>query len=325
MKLPRRRFLRLAGMAAMLPALPRVAAAQAYPQRPVRWIIGFPAGGATDLVTRIVGRFLSERLGQPVIIENKPGASTNLAAQAVVNAPPDGHTLLLCLATNAINATLYESLPFDFLRDIAPVSGLTEQPLVIEVNPSVPARNIAEFIAYAKANPGRINFASFGAGTISHLAIELLKVMAGIDVVHVPYRGGAPLITDLIAGQVQAGIDALPNSLPHIQRGAVRALALTPAKRSDALPDVPTVGETIPGYEVTTWSGVGVPRGTPAEIIERLHREINAGLRDPAIRARFAEVGATPLFYTPAEFGALMAAETEKWAKVVKFSGAKAD
>jgi len=325
MRLPRRGFLRLAGAVTAWPMVARGAAAQSYPSRPVRWVLGFPAGGATDLIVRIMGHWLSERLGQPIVIENKPGASTNLAVQAVVTSPPDGYTLLLALATNAINATLYETLPFNFLRDIAPVSGLADLPLVMEVNPSLPVNTVAELVAYAKANPGRINFASFGTGTISHLAIELLKVMAGIDVVHVPYRGGAPLITDLIAGQVQAGIDALPNSLPHIQRGAVRALALTPAKRSDALPDVPTVGETIPGYEVTTWSGVGVPRGTPAEIIERLHREINAGLRDPAIRARFAEVGATPLFYTPAEFGALMAAETEKWAKVVKFSGAKAD
>jgi tripartite-type tricarboxylate transporter receptor subunit TctC len=323
MKLPRRRFLQLAGAAAALPAVTRVATAQAYPARPLRWIIGFPPGGATDLVVRIMGRWLSERLGQPIIIENKPGASTNLAAQAVVNSPPDGYTLLLVLTTNAINATVYETLPFNFLRDIAPVSGLAVLPLVMEVNPSVPATTVAEFIAYAKTNPGRINMASFGTGTISHLAIELFKVMTGVSLVHVPYRGGAPMVTDLLGGQTQAAVDALPNSLPHIQSGALRALALTTTRRSAALPDVPTVGETVPGYEVSTWSGVGVPTGTPSEIIEKLNREINAGLADPSIKARFAEVGATPLFFTPAEFGALVAAETERWAKVVKFSGVK--
>jgi tripartite-type tricarboxylate transporter receptor subunit TctC len=323
MKFPRRRFLSLAAVTLALPAVSRLARAQSYPTRPLRIVIGYPAGGSTDLVARIMGRWLSERLGQPVVIENKPGAGTNLATQTVVNAPPDGYTLLFAVASNAINASLYDTLPFNFLRDIAPVAGLVELPLVLEVNPSVPARTVAEFIAYAKANPGKINIASFGAGTISHMAIELIKVTTAVDMVHVPYRGGAPMVTDLLAGQVQAAIDALPNSLPHIRSGAVRALALLPTARSPALPDVPIIGETLPGFEVSTWSGVGVPRGTPPKIIERLNREINAGLANPDIKARLAEVGGTPLVLRAAEFGRLIAADTEKWAKVVKTSGAR--
>ncbi len=323
MKLPRRRFLQLAGAAGAFHALPRRAAAQAWPNRPLRWVVGYPAGGSTDLAVRIMGQWLSERLGQPVIVENRPGAGTNLATQAVVNAPPDGYTLLLAVATNAINASLYDSLPFNFLRDIAPVAGVAEFPLVIEVAAAVPAKNLAEFTAYAKANPGKINIASFGTGTISHLAIEMFKAAAGVDMVHVPYRGGAVMVTDMLGGRIQAGVDALPNSLPHIQRGTLRALALTNAARSPVLPDVPTVGETIPGFEVTTWSGIGVPRGTPAEIIERLNRENNAGLADPAIKARLAEVGATPIVMTPAAFRAMVAADTEKWARIVKLSGVK--
>jgi tripartite-type tricarboxylate transporter receptor subunit TctC len=322
-KLPRRRFLQLAGAAAAFHAVPRRATAQAWPNRPLRWVVGYPAGGSTDLAVRIMGQWISERLGQPVIVENRPGAGTNLATQAVVNAPPDGYTLLLAVATNAINATLYDSLPFNFLRDIAPVAGVAEFPLVIEVAAAVPAKNLAEFTAYAKANPGRLNIASFGTGTISHLAIEMFKAAAGVDMVHVPYRGGAVMITDMLGGRIQAGVDALPNSLPQIQRGTLRALALTNAARSPVLPDVPTVGETIPGFEVTTWSGIGVPRGTPAEIIERLNRENNAGLADPAIKARLAEVGATPIVMTPAAFGAMMAADTAKWARIVKLSGVK--
>ncbi len=323
MKLPRRRFLQSAGAAATLAALPRRAAAQAWPSRPLRWVVGYPAGGSTDLAVRIMGQWLSERLGQPVIVENRPGAGTNLATQAVVNAPPDGYTLLLAVATNAINASLYDSLPFVFLRDIAPVAGVAEFPLVLEVAAAVPVKNLAEFTAYAKANPGKINIASFGTGTISHLAIEMFKAAAGVDMVHVPYRGGAVMVTDMLGGRIQAGVDALPNSLPHIQRGTLRALALTNAVRTPVLPDVPTVGETIPGFEVTTWSGIGVPRGTPAEIIERLNRENNGGLADPAIKARLAEVGATPIVMTPAAFGAMMAADTEKWARIVKLSGVK--
>jgi tripartite-type tricarboxylate transporter receptor subunit TctC len=317
MKLPRRRFMQLAGAAALLP---RRAAAQAWPARPLRWVIGYSAGGSTDIVSRIMAQWLSERLGQTVIIENRPGAATNLAAQAVVNAPPDGYTMLLAVATNAINATLYESLPFNFLRDIAPVAGFAEFPLVLEVASVVPARDVSEFVAYARANPGKINIASFGAGTISHLAIEMFKSVAGVAMVHVPYKGGAPMVTDMLGGTIQAGIDALPNSLPHIQRGTLRALAVTNATRSPMLPNVPTVGETYPGFEVTTWSGVGVPRGTPAEIIERLNREINAGLTDSAVKARLAEVGAAPIITTPAEFGAKVAADTERWAKVIKAS-----
>jgi tripartite-type tricarboxylate transporter receptor subunit TctC len=328
MNFSRRRFLhlpQLVGAAALsaLPALPRPALAQAWPTRPLRWIIGYPAGGSTDLVARIMGQWLSERLGQPVVIENRPGAGTNLATQAVVNAPPDGYTLLLAVATNAINASLYEQLPFNFLRDIAPVAGVAEFPLVLEVAASLPARNVAEFIAYAKANPGRINIASFGTGTISHLAIELFKATAGVDMVHVPYRGGAAMVTDMLGGTIQAGVDALPNSLPHIQRGTLRALAMTNAKRAPVLPDVPTVGETLPGFDVTTWSGIGVPRGTQPEIIERLNREINAGLANPAIKQRLADVGATPIVISPAAFGAMMAADTDKWAKVIKLSGVK--
>jgi tripartite-type tricarboxylate transporter receptor subunit TctC len=322
MLVPRRKFLHLAGAAA-LPMLSPIANAQAYPTRPLRFVNGYPPGGAIDFVARLISRWLSDRLGQPVVVENKPGASTNLAVQTVLAAPPDGYTLLLAVATNAINATLYESLPFNFLRDIAPVAALVELPLVIEVNPAVPVKTIADLIAYAKANPGKINMASFGGGTIAHLAIELFKTTTGTDMVHVPYRGGAALITDLIAGQVQGAVDALPNSLPHIRSGAVRALALLSDRRSNVLPDLPTVAETVPGYEVRTWSGVGVPRETPPEVIATLNREINAALADAAVQARFVEVGGTPLVLSAAAFGKLIADDTEKWAKVVKLSGAK--
>jgi tripartite-type tricarboxylate transporter receptor subunit TctC len=325
MTLPRRRFLQLAGLIAALPAAGRLAAAQTYPTRPVRWIVGYPAGGATDTVMRIVGNWLSERLGQPVVVENRPGAATNIATQAVVTAPPDGYTLLFAATTNAINATLYETLPFNFLRDIAPVSGLVEMPLVLVANPSIPPTTVAEFIAYAKANPGTVNVASFGTGTISHLAIELLKTMTDVSVVHVPYRGGAPMVTDLLGGRVQAAVDALPNALPHIQRGALRALAAMPARRVDTLPDLPTVGETVAGYDVSTWTGVGAPAGTPGDIVERLNREINAALANASVKARLADIGATPIFHTPGEFGALVAAETQKWAKVIKSAGVKAE
>jgi tripartite-type tricarboxylate transporter receptor subunit TctC len=314
--------LHLAGAAL---AAPSIARAQAYPARPVRWVLGYPAGGSTDILVRIVGNWLSERLGQPFVVENKPGAGTNLAVQAVVNTPPDGYTLLFVATSNAINATSYESLPFNFLRDIAPVAALAELPFVIDVSPSLPARTVAEFIAYAKDNPGKINMGSFGAGTISHLAGELLKVMTGVTMQHVPYRGGAPMVTDIIGGRVQAGIDALPNSLPHIRSGTLRALAMTGPVRSDVLPDVPTVGETVPGYEVSGWTGVGVPSGTPAEIIAVLNREINAALADPRIKARLAEFGGRPILLSPDELGKLWATETERWAKVVKFAGVKAE
>jgi tripartite-type tricarboxylate transporter receptor subunit TctC len=319
--LARRRLLHLVGLAAASSAAPRLAVADTYPSRPLRWIVPFPAGGSTDLIARLLGEWLAARLGQPVIIENKPGGGTNIAMQAVVNAAPDGYTLLMILATNAINPSLYKSLPFDFQRDIAPVAGLAELPLVMDVTPSLPAKSVPEFIAYAKANPGKVNFASFGARTISHLAIELFKISAGVDVVHVPYQGGAPMLTDLLSGRIQAGIDALPNSLPHIRAGGVRALAVLSAKRTPALPDVPTMGETIAGFEVTPWTGLGVPSGTPAEIIERLNAEINAGLADPGIRARMAEVGGVPLVYSPAQLRALIASDVAKWAKVVQRAG----
>ena len=317
----RRRFLRLAGLATAASALPRIALAQAYPSRPVRWIVPFPAGGSTDLVARLMADWLAARLGQPFVIENKPGGGTNVAVQAAVNAPPDGYTLLFTLTTNVLNPSLYKSLPFDFQRDIAPVAGLAELPLVIDLNPQLPAKTVTEFIAYAKANPGKINFASFGARTISHLAIELLKISAGVDVVHVPYPGGGPMLTDLISGRVQAGIDALPNSLPHIKAGTVRGLALLSAARTPVLPDVPTVGETIAGFEVKPWTAVGVPRGTPVEIVELLNHQINAGLTDPGVKSRLAEVGGVPLLYTTDALRAMIARDGEKWAKLIKLAG----
>jgi tripartite-type tricarboxylate transporter receptor subunit TctC len=325
MMLPRRQLLRLVGFAASCAAASRLAFAQSYPSRPVRWIVPYPAGGTTDLIARLMGEWLSKQLRQQVVIENKPGGGTNIGVEAAVNSPPDGYTLLFILATNAINPSLYKSLPFDFQRDIAPVAGLAELPLVMEVNPAVPAKTVPEFIAYAKANPGKVNFGSFGARTISHLAIELFKTAAGVDIVHVPYQGGAPLVTDLLGGRIQAGIDALPNSLPHIRSGGVRALAMLSIKRNPALPDVPTMGETIAGFEVTPWTGVGVPSGTPAEIIERLNHEINAGLMDPGIKARLAEVGGAPLIYTPDELRARIASDVKKWAKVVKLAGIQPD
>jgi tripartite-type tricarboxylate transporter receptor subunit TctC len=323
MKLLRRQFLQLtAATAAALPAASRIALAQTYPTRPVRWVVPYPAGGATDLVARLVGQWLSERLGQQFVIENRPGGGTNIGVQAVVNAPPDGYTLLLFGSTQAINAQLYENLPFNFLRDITPVNGLVTMPMVLEVNPKVPVKTVAEFIAYAKANPGKVTVASFGAGTISHLAIELFKSTTGVEIVHVPYRGGAPLVTDLVSGQVQAAFDALPSSLPHVRSGALRPLALT--FRSQVLPDVPAISDTVAGYEVSTWVGVGVPAGTPAAVIDLLNREVDAGLAHPPIKARLAEVGATPVVFTPAAFRAYVEAETEKWAKVIKASGVKA-
>ncbi len=321
--LVRRSFLRLAGFAATSSVVSRIAAADAYPSRPLRWIVPFPAGGSTDLIARLLGEWLAQKLGQPVIIENKPGGGTNIAVQAVVNAPADGYTLLFAVASNAINPSLYKSLPFDFQRDIAPVAGLAELPLMLDINPDVPAKTVAEFIAYAKANPGKINFASFGVRTISHLAIELFKSSTGVDVVHVPYQGGAPMLTDLLSGRIQAGVDALPNSQPHIKSGGVRALAVLSAKRTPALPDAPTMGETIAGFEVTPWTALGVPSGTPPEIVERLNREINAGLSDAGIRARMAEVGGVPLLYSPPELRALIARDAAKWARVVEQAGIK--
>jgi tripartite-type tricarboxylate transporter receptor subunit TctC len=323
MKLPRRNFLHLAAGAAALPVISRIAQAQTYPSRPVRWIVGFPPGGGADTVTRLVGQWLSERLGQQVIIENRPGASTNIAAQAVINSPPDGYTLLFYGASTLINTSIFQNLPFDVRRDIAPVSGLVAYPMVLVANPSVPATTVAELIAHAKANPGKVTMASFGTGSASHLAGELFKMMAGVNMVHVPYRGGAPMVTDLIAGQVQVGFDVMVTSLPHVRTGALRALGIAGKNRFGMLPDVPTIAETVPGYEARTWAGVGVPKGTPTEIITRLNHDINAGLANPTIKARLAEVGTIPMIFTPTEFGAYIAAESEKWAKVVKFAGVK--
>jgi tripartite-type tricarboxylate transporter receptor subunit TctC len=325
MKLPRRRFLHLAAVAAAFPAAARMATAQSYPSRPLRIIVGFAPGGTADILARLLGQWLSERLGQPVIIENRPGAGTNIATEAVVNAVPDGYTLLLVSPANTINATLYDKLNFNFLRDIAPVAGLIRAPNVMEVSPSVPAKTVPEFIAYAKANPGKINMASAGIGTSQHVSGELFKMMAGVDMTHVPYRGGAPALTDLISGQVQVMFDNVSSSIGHIRAGKLRPLAVTTAIRSDVLPDVPTLGDFVPGYEASFANGVGAPKGTPAEIVERLNKEINAGLADATIRARLADLGGTVLAGSPADYGKLLADETEKWGKVVKFSGARAD
>jgi tripartite-type tricarboxylate transporter receptor subunit TctC len=325
MKLPRRTFLYLTAGAAALPAVSRIARAQAYPTRPVRIIVGFPPAGGADIVARLIGQWLSERLGQQFVVENRPGAGSNIGTEAVVRAPPDGYALLLVTSPNAINATLYDKLSFNFIRDIAPVAGLTGDPNVMEVNPSVPVKTVPEFIAYAKANPGKINMASAGNGTGGHVAGELFKMMTGVNMVHVPYRGAGPALTDLIGGQVQVMFDVMTSSIEHIRARKLRALAVTSSTRSEALPDVPTMGELVPGYEASNIRGVGVPRNTPAEIIDRLNKEINAGLADPKMRARFADLGATVLAGSPADFGRLMAEEVEKWAKVVKFSGARPD
>jgi len=323
MTLRRRQFLHLSAAALALPAVSRIARAQSYPSKPLRWIIGFPPGGGADTVARIMAPWLSERLGQTVVIENRPGASTNIAAQAVINSPPDGYTMLFLGLSTVVNASLFVSLPFDLQRDIAPVSGLIAYPMVLVAHPSVPAKTIAELIAHAKANPGKVTMASFGTGSASHLAGELFKSMAGVDLVHVPYRGGAAMMIDLVGGQVQVGIDVMVTTLPHIRTGALRALAMTGSQRFAMLPDVPTIAETVAGYEARTWAGVGVPKGTPAEIIARLNREINAGLAEPSIQARLAHVGTIPMVFTAAEFGAYVAAEAAKWDKVVKTAGIK--
>ena len=307
-------------VAAVLVAGPTTAASD-YPSRPVRWIVGYPAGGTTDIVARLIGHWLSERLGQQFIIENKPGAGNNIATEAMINSPPDGYTVLLTNPANAINATLYQRLPFNFMRDTAPVAGFMRVPNVMEVNPKVPANSVAEFIAYAKANPGKINWASSGNGTSVHLSGELFKIMTGIDLTHVPYRGSAPALTDMISGTVQVMFDNMPSSLPHIQAGTLRALGVTTAARSDALPNVPTVAETVPGYEASAFFGMSMPKGTPAEVIDKLNKEINAGLADPGVKARLAELGGILMPGTPAQFGQVIAEETEKWAKVIKTGG----
>jgi tripartite-type tricarboxylate transporter receptor subunit TctC len=286
-------------------------------------VVGFPPGGGADTVSRIMARWLSERLGQPVVIENKPGASTNLSIQAVASAPPDGYTIVFIGPSAVINASLFDNLPYNLLRDIAPVAGLVDFPFVLIVNPKLPATNVAELIAYAKANPGKISMASFGAGSSSHVAGELFKSMAGVNLVHVPYRGSAAALTDMISGQVQVMIDVMTTALPHIQSGALRALAVAGSKRFEGLPDVPTIADTVAGYEATSWCGVGAPRGTPPAIIERLNREINAGLNDPGVKAQLAKVSTTPIIFTPAELGAYIAAEVEKWGKVVRVAGVR--
>ena len=324
MKLPRRRqFLHLAAGAAALPAVSRIAWAQAYPSRPIRWVVGFVPGGATDIIARLIGQWLSERLGQSVVIENRPGAGSNIATEVVVNAPADGYTLLLVAPANAVNATLYERLNYNFIRDIAPIASISREPLVMVVNPSVPAKTVQEFIAYAKANPGALNMASSGIGTSVHVGGELFKMMTGINMLHVPYRGAAPAITDLIGGRVQVMFATLPSSIEYIKAGNLRALAVTTIKRSQALPDLPTVGDVLPGYEASAVYGIGAPRNTPVEIVDKLNNEINSGLADPKMQARLADLGGTVLPGSPADFARLIAEETQKWAKVVKFSGAK--
>jgi tripartite-type tricarboxylate transporter receptor subunit TctC len=325
MKLPHRRhFLHLAAGAAALPALSRVAWAQAYPARAVRIIVGQAAGSGSDTFARLIGQFLSERLGQQFVIENRPGASGNIATEAVVRSPPDGYTLLLVNASNAINATLYDKLNFDFIRDIAPITVIATFSFVMEVNPSVPTKTLPEFIAYAKANPGKINMASAGSGSTSHVSGELFKMMAGVEMVHVPYRGSTPALTDLLGGQVQVMLDATPSSLPHIRAGKLRPLAVTTATRLEVLPDIPTVGDFVPGYEASAWLGFGAPKNTPAAVVDRLNKEINLAISDSAIKARLVDLGglAVPPS-SPAEFGKFIARDTEKWGKVVRAANIK--
>jgi tripartite-type tricarboxylate transporter receptor subunit TctC len=309
MKISRLQFLHLAAGAAALPAVSRIAWAQTYPTRPVHIIVGFPPGGMTDTTARLMGQWLSERLGQPFIIENRPGATDNIATEAVARAPPDGHTLLMTLTVNAINATLYDKLNFNFIRDIAPVASINRAPHVIDVNPSVPARTVPEFIALAKANPGKLNMGSGGIGSNQHVSGELFKMMTGINLVHVPYRGGAPAIADLLGGQVQVIFDVLSESIGYIRAGKLRPLAVTTAVRSEALPDLPTVADFVPGYETSAWYGVGAPRNTPAAIIDKLNKEINSGLADPRIKARFADLGAAVFTRSPTDFGKFISEE----------------
>lgn len=319
----RRQLLQLAATGITAPALPHRAFALDYPTRPLRWIIGFAPGGGSDTVVRIMAQWLSERLGQPVVVENKPGASTNISIQAAVNSPPDGYTLLFVAASSAINVTLFGSLPFNLMRDIVPVSGLVDFSLVMVVKASTPAKTVPDFVAYAKANPGKIAMASFGTGSTLHLAGELFKSMTGTNMIHVPYRGEAPALADIIGGQVDVMFATLTGALAHIRSGGLRVLAVAAKTRSEFVPEVPTVGELVPGYEANSWCGVGVPSGTPPEIVAKLNREINAGLADPATKARLAAVATTPIFFTPPAFGTYMTEEIEKWGQVVKASGAR--
>jgi tripartite-type tricarboxylate transporter receptor subunit TctC len=325
MKLVRRHFLRLAGAAVAAPAFSRIAVAQSYPARPVRLLVGNAAGGGPDIVARLLGQWLSERLGQPVVVENRPGAGGNIATEAVVNAPADGYTLLVVTLANAVNAALYTKLNYDFIRDIAPVASISRDPLLMLVQPAFPAKTLPEFIAYAKANPSKLNMASPGNGTAPHVAGELLKMMSQFDMAHVPYRSGAAALTDLISGQVQVYFGALPVSIEHIKAGKLRALATAGATRLAAMPDTPAIGEFVRGYEASTWFGVGAPKNTPIDILDRLNREINAGLTDPKLRVRFAELGAAAFVSSTAEFRKFIADETDKWSRVVKHSGLKAE
>jgi tripartite-type tricarboxylate transporter receptor subunit TctC len=322
MKLIRRRFLYLAGAAI---AAPRLAWSQSYPSRPMHMVVGFAAGGGADIIARLIGQALSERLGQQIIVDNRPGAATNIGTEVVAKAAPDGYTLLLANSPNTINATLYDNLSFDFIRDIAPVASIGRVPLVMVVNPALPAKTVPEFIAYAKANPGKVNMGSGGNGAPDHMSGELFKAMAGVGILHVPYRGVAPALTDLLGGQVQVIFGTMPAVIEFVRSGKLRALAVTTAARSEALPDVPSIGEFVPGYEASQWYGIGAPKNTPAEVIERLNKETNAALADPKMKARLAELGASVLSGSPADFGKLIVAETEKWAKVVKISGVKPD
>jgi tripartite-type tricarboxylate transporter receptor subunit TctC len=321
----RRQFMHLAANAAALPIVTRVARAQTYPSRPVRIIVGFAPGGATDIVARLIAPWLSDRLGQQFVVENRMGAGGIVATEGFVKSPADGHSLLVAGINDAVSAALFERLHFNFIRDIAPVANIVRIPLVMVVNPSVPAKTVPEFIAYAKANPGKINFGSAGTGTGIHVAGELFKMMAGVDMIHVPYRGGAPAVTDLLGGQIQVIFDTSSNSIEHIRAGRLRALAVTTATRSEALPGIPTVGEFVPGYEVSSWWGAGVPKKTPADIVDKLNKAINTGLADPKIKARLAELGGTVLGGSPSDFGKLIADETEKWGRVIKFAGLKAE
>jgi tripartite-type tricarboxylate transporter receptor subunit TctC len=323
MKLPRRNFLQLAAGAVALSAASRIARAQGYPSRPVRIIVPFAPGGATDITARLIGQWLSERLGQQFLTENRPGAGSNIGTEVVVNAPPDGYTLLQVGASSAINATLYEKLSFNFLRDIAPIAGIISIPFIMAVGPSFPAKTVSEFIAYAKGNPGKVNIASGGNGTAGHLSGELFKMMTGVNMVHVPYRGEAAALTDLLGGQVQVMFATMPASIEYIKAGKLRSLAVTAATRLDALPNVPTVGDFLPGYEVSAWQGVGAPKNTPAEIIAKLNNEINTGLADPKLKVRLADLGGTVIAGSPADFGKLIAGETEKWGKVIRAANIK--
>jgi tripartite-type tricarboxylate transporter receptor subunit TctC len=323
MKLLRRKFLCLAAGAVALPTVLRSAGAQTYPTRPVRLIVGWPAGGTTDIGARLVAQWLSERLGQPFVVENRPGAGTHAATEAVVRARADGYTLLMATGSNAINATLYDKLTYNFINDIAPVAGVLRSPFVLEVHPAVPTKSVSELIAYAKANPGKLNMASFGTGSASHLSGELFKMVSGIEMLHVPYRGSAPMLIDLLSGQVQLAFDNLPASIGHIRAGKLRPLAVTTTIRSEALPDIPALGEILPGFEASAWIGVGAPKDTPGEIVGILNKEINAGLADTKIKARIAELSGMAFAGSPADFGKLIAEQTEKWGKVIRAANIK--